>query len=229
MAETFRLKITNIIEWSVPSYAGYGYDDKRIYKFEDEGGKVYVWKTTNKFLVKTVPDESPKHEDVWTFGRRNDLVEIRASVKGESEYKGEKQTELTRCKLINVLEHAPTKEELQAAKKAEQLASLKGEDFIWVMPYKQYKEHYADCETVAGSFERRDYGRSYGGGAVISVIIREGRLKASGVRGKKFHSYEMTNELGQKTAYVAVCEDNAIRRAEKDFPEHKWECTKIYW
>jgi len=222
MAETYKLTIRNIAQWTDYKFSYYG-TNISLYNMVDEDGKVYVWKTSSA-LVKVVPDETPRHNDAYYVADKGDVVEIRASVKGESEYKGEKQTELTRCKLINILKKAPTKEQLDEAKAKEQLASLKGEDFIWEMPYKQYKEHYADCETLAGSFCRHEYEVS-----TIKVIIREGRLKASGVRGQHFHSYEMTNELGQRTAYVAVCEDNAIRRAEKDYPEHEWVCTKIFW
>ena len=218
MAENFKVKVTDVIVWTVASFSGYGYDEKKLYKMVDETGKIYTWKTTNNFLKKVVSDTE------WLFADRGDEVEIRATVKGETEYKGEAQTELTRVKLVNIIKKAPTKEQLEEAKAKEQLASLKGEDFVWEMPYRQYKDHYADCETVAGSFRRSEYEAP-----TIQVIIREGRLVNSGVRGRKFASYELINEEGKKTCYYAVCEENALKRAEKDYPNHKWDLNKIYW
>lgn len=100
---------------------------------------------------------------------------------------------------------------------------LSGEDFIWRMPYKQYKEHYSDCETVAGSFERREFRP-----CTIEIIVREGRLKASGVRGEHYSGYRLENENGEQVVYRAVKEENAIRRAEKEFGGH-WEVYKIYY
>ena len=47
------------------------------------------------------------------------------------------------------------------------------------MKYKAYKEHYSDCETVYDSYDK--------GNKSIEVIIPEGRMKNSGVRGKKFY------------------------------------------
>ena len=92
------------------------------------------------------------------------------------------------------------------------------------MKYRQYKKHYADCETVAGSYD--DGGGHYE--ATIDVIIRNGRLKASGVRGKFYRGYQMQNESGEMVTYRAVSEENALRRANKEYPDHEWECVKIY-
>jgi hypothetical protein len=84
------------------------------------------------------------------------------------------------------------------------------------MPYRQYKEHYSDCETVIDSYEDRN------GNKVIKVIIREGRLKNSGVRGKHFSGYEVEfkDENGKKArcTFRAVCEDNVMKQWKKLFP-----------
>lgn len=74
------------------------------------------------------------------------------------------------------------------------------------MKYKAYKEHYADCETVYDSYEK--------GSKSIEVIIPEGRIKNSGVRGKKFHYYEFNgieNGTGRKVTTIikAVSVENA--------------------
>ena len=208
---TVEVTLTN--EYSYTDYYG---TERNIYTMRDDEGTTYVWKTT--CLLKIGEIES---DDCYII-KTGDRFTIKATVKDHSEYKGHPQTVLTRVKVINVLGKALTHEEKIELKKREQMDSLKGDDFIWTMPYKQYKEHYADCETLAGSFIRPDYDVPQ-----ITVIIREGRLKNSGVRGKHFRSYFFTNEEGKKSVYYAVSEENAYKRCVKENPDHEWECTKI--
>ena len=202
------VKVTGIYRYEREAYARRGTETVTIYKMADDANKVYVWKTT-AYLGQDDREVCP-----------NAAITIVATVKGESQYKGEPQTELSRVKVKAVADWGRTWEQIQAerekareAKKAEQLASLKGEDFIWRMPYKQYKERYADCETVIDSFNRPRFGT-----ASIEVIIREGRLKASGVRGRHFHSFRLgwEEEDGKHTSpFVAVDLDHAIAQAQK--------------
>ena len=49
------------------------------------------------------------------------------------------------------------------------------------MKYRDYKQHYADCDNLG------DYDKSR---KTITVLVPDGRMKASGVRGKSFHYYE---------------------------------------
>lgn len=203
-----KVKLVGEYQYDRKKYASYGYETVSIYKMTDESDKVYVWKTTSWLAYNDEPIN------------RGSVIVIAATVKGESEYNGEMQTELTRVKVKEVIEMGKSWEQIQAereqareAKKAEQLASLKGEDFIWRMPYKQYKERYADCETVIDSFSRPRFGT-----ASIEVIIREGRLKASGVRGRHFHSFRLgwEEEDGKHTSpFVAVDLDHAMAQAQK--------------
>ena len=187
------VKLVNEYCYTINSYSGYGYEDVHIYKFVDEEDKIYVWKTTNFLQVegKEVGGLTPAHE---IFPPVGSVVRIKFTDKGESVYKGEKQIKINRVKCLEIIDRALSSDEKREIKKQEQEASLKGGDFIWEeMPYKQYKEHYSDCETVAGSFHRYQDGTSY-----ISVIIREGRLKNSGVRGEHYRGWLFTNELGEK-------------------------------
>lgn len=203
-----KVKLVGEYQYDRKKYASYGYETVSIYKMTDESDKVYVWKTTSWLAYNDKPIN------------RGSVIVIAASVKGQSEYNGEMQTELTRVKVKEVIEMGKSWEQIQAereqareAKKAEQLASLKGDDFIWRMPYKQYKERYADCETVIDSFSRPRFGT-----ASIEVIIREGRLKASGVRGRHFHSFRLgwEEEDGKHTSpFVAVDLDHAMAQAQK--------------
>lgn len=180
-----------------------------IYTMEDANGNTLVWKTTS---LLDVPVKNGEEID---FIRTGDMMRIKGTVKEHSEYKGAKQTVLARCK-YTLIEHAPDPIE---AKIEEQKASLADGDFIWEIPYRQYKEHYADCETVIGSFNKEE--------RTIKVIIRKGRLKPSGVRGKHFSSYGFTD--GKRIVYYyAVSEDNARKQMLKAHPDREdWDFSHI--
>lgn len=242
-ANKIQVKVTmaNIYSYEAPAYA-YGTETRYIYTMKADDEKVYVWKTT-AYMGMDVENENgsfTKRGKTYSFLKINkgDVIEITATIKGEGEYKGQPQTELMRVKVKARLFKAETWEEAQARREAEkaqkaqtQRESLEGRDFIWTMPYKQYKEHYSDCETVAGSYNDHMRGREMTCRhipATIDVIIREGRLKNSGVRGEHYSGYEVQNENGMKVVYRAVKEENAIRRAEKEFGG-EWKCIKIYF
>lgn len=227
---TAKVTLKRIYSYQAPAF-GYGYETRCIYTMTAENGEVYVWKTTAGMALKVYNDMGRGHEYdskvgkwfCWEPINEGDVVRIKATVKGVSEYKGQPQTEVSRVVVLERTFKAETPEERAARlererkeKEKAQRDSVKGDDFIWRMPYKQYKEHYADCETVAGSFERRENGR-----ATIEVIIRAGRLVPSGVRGESFKGYSfLITENGEQTTatYRAVCGDNAERRCRKDHP-----------
>ena len=158
----------------------------------------------------------------YTLPNKGDTVTITASIKGESEYKGEKQTEIQRVKVTDI-----TRKEKPEVKKQD--LTLADGDEIRRMPYKQYKEHYSDCETVNGSFFRDEHT----GDSFIKVIIRNGRMKASGVRGEHFSGYEIEwIEDGKRhvCSFRAVNEDNALKQARKAFPNGTdFNCIKVYF
>lgn len=232
--EKVPVQLTGVYQYSAPSYSGYGYETRYIYTMTADDGTVYVWKTTT-FMTVHVPYvgkpgmhnfEDRKGNPIdHAAVNKGDRIVISASVKGDSEYNGQPQTELTRVSVKEVLFKAKTKAEIEAereaernAKRQEQLDTLGESDFIWRMPYKQYKEHYSDCETVIGSYEKTNYHP-----ATIQVIIRRGRLVPSGVRGQHYSWYEffVIHNDGSKTrtCYRAVSEDNAQKRCEKDYPD----------
>ena len=191
-----------------------------IHTFEDAEGNIIVWKSTN--MVETVIDGNCE------FIPKGSVVELTATVKDHSTYKDTEQTVVTRCK-FKLIERAKTAFEIQQEKAEAQQASIGENDFVWEMPYRQYKEHYADCETVIGSYnDHTDSRGNRHGDPTIKVIIREGRLKPSGVRGKRFAGYEFTDSEGKTVCYNAVSEENALKRVMKDFPGRDWECTCIY-
>lgn len=197
---------------------GYRGTTKYIYVFEDEAGNVYTWNTAS-----------------FSDMDKNDIVKIKAEIKAHKVYKEQEQTALKRVKVIEILAKGLSedyiKDKMIQKKHDEQMASMQEGDFIFVMPYRQYKERYADCETIAGSYvERNPYVRD--SVAMISVLIRKGRLVPSGVRGEHFSGYEIHFDLDGKRSfctYRAVNEENALNRCKKDFPAGKnFECEKIY-
>lgn len=227
----------SVYRYEAPAFA-YGYETRYIYNMVGEDGTVYVWKTT-AYMGKEVPDPDGYiiYEGKGTYRfdavRRGDVLKIKATVKGQSEYKGEPQTEINRVKVLDFISRGEDPEEIKARKAAEkaariqaQIDSIQGGDFVWKMPYKQYKEHYSDCETMIDSYETHR-----GRPATIKVIIREGRLKASGVRGQHFCWYVFEITEGDEkfeSSYYAVSEKNAEKRCIKEFPDATArECVKV--
>jgi hypothetical protein len=74
------LKLIADIPYS--AFNAFGEYTKHMIKFEDENGNILVWFTTT----------NPQKEIGST-------ITVTGTVKRHSEYKGTKQTELTRCKL----------------------------------------------------------------------------------------------------------------------------------
>lgn len=192
-----------------------------IYKMVDEEENIFVWNTSGIL-------RNPEIEKTGKPISKGDTFQIKATVKGFGEYNGEKQIELQRVKVVEIIDQVETYAERQKRIEKEQMASLNEGDAIWYgMRYKQYKEHYSDCETIYGSFRKNDWGESF-----VDVILRTDRLKASGVRGEHYSGYEFfVYQNGEKirTCYRAVNEENALRRCEKEYPEaEKIEAGKIY-
>ena len=183
--------------------------------FEDLEGNVIVWKSTNP--VDYVQDGCYKPIPLGS------KVELTGTVKDHTTYKDVEQTVVTRCN-IKLIELGKTKQEIQKEKAKTQMTTLNENDFIWEMPYRQYKEHYSDCETICGSYDI-EFG-------TIKVIIREGRLKNSGTRGRHFSYYHFAPSIEHQEkgiSYRAVSEENARKQFEKQYPDCKdWVCVDIY-
>lgn len=225
---TTDVKMVNIFEYQDYKFSYYG-TSRYIYTMQDDDGNALVYKSGAYLTYKT--GEKDQWGNPVEIGiRRGDKISISGTIKDHGEYKGAKQTVLQRVRVKALIDRQPTKRELDEQKYKEQLASLANGDFIWRMPYRQYKEHYADCEIIAGSF---DDGCDSRGRKIkdctVDVIIREGRLKSSGVRGKHFYGFEFRTDNGGLVCYRAVSEGNARKRMMKDYPESEsWECTRIY-
>ena len=213
-------QVTLTGEYSFTRRAFGGYRDEQvyIYKMTDTEGNVYVWKTTNVLMYEKVlgkPEDAVRDVDMYA-PRKGDTFVIRATVKGETEYKGEPQTEVNRVKVVEIV----SKYTEAKAEKQKQSVDLKAGDRIIEMAYGNYKKHYADCETIEGSFD--DEFRT------IKVIVRAGRMKPSGTRGEHYKGYELVNENGEHVTYRAVSADNALKRAKKEHPADTWSIEHIY-
>lgn len=197
--------------------------------FEDADGNTIVWKSTNPVEYVNDGSEKPNRKGDIEPVIKGSTVEMTGTVKDHSVYKDTEQTVVTRCK-FKLVERAKSEYEIRQEKTAEQIASLAEGDWIWEMPYKQYKEHYSDCETVIGSYNSHEdsHGRRYAD-PTIKVIIRKGRLKNSGVRGQHFKGWEFITDKGGKVCYRAVSEENARKQMLKEFPNSAdWELSHIY-
>ena len=79
------------------------------------------------------------------------------------------------------------------------------------MQYSQYKLHYADCDTLAGSYW--DDNKS------IVVLIPDGRMKASGVRGERYKTVYLNvgddSEHTYRQGFRAITGENAVKQAKK--------------
>lgn len=211
------VKVTYVYsaEWKDYNFSYYG-TTHYTHIFKGEDGKTYVWKTTNPMEYV---DEDGYGASLWLKSE----IELTGTVKEVNEYKGEPQTVLTRCKFkIIRLGKSPTEIaneqwERKQQRKKEQLAGIGENDFIWKMPYRQYKEHYSDCETVIDSYDSCEDSKGIRHGQpTIDVIIREGRLKASGVRGKHYHTFFFVEKLtGAELSFYAISEETATKQLVK--------------
>lgn len=192
-----------------------------IHNFVDAEGNTIVWKSTTP--VEYV--ESGEHE----FATEGSVLELTGTVKDHGVYKDVEQTVVSRCR-FKLMERAKTAYEIMQEKAEAQKATIGDGDYVWEMPYRQYKEHYSDCETIIGSFDRHEDSRGYANGdPTIKVIIRAGRLKKSGVRGEHYKGFQFTSDTGVKVTYRAISEETARRRMKKEYPESaSWELTKIF-
>ena len=82
------------------------------------------------------------------------------------------------------------------------------------MKYSQYKKHYADCKTVPGTYDTIEKS--------IIVLIPEGRMKKSGVRGQRYNYYRFSGidkKTGGKveTTIKAITGENAVKQLLRDY------------
>lgn len=91
------LTLVNDYVYESCGYSYYDDGERHIYTLRDEDGNCYVWKTSN--LLAYRDSETSLNDVVAEIG---DRVEMKATVKEHSEYKGTKQTVLTRATVKKV-------------------------------------------------------------------------------------------------------------------------------
>lgn len=87
-----KVKFHHVAWFEIKSFRGYGYDTMYIYTFKTEEGNTIIWKTT-KGLGRWNDDNE------WEGLEEGQEVQIKGTIKEHSEYDGEKQTVLTRCRI----------------------------------------------------------------------------------------------------------------------------------
>ena len=87
------LTLVNDHEYSVMTYHYYDNGERHIYTFRDESGNCYVWKTSKR-MGQWAKDE--RGCQYWKDVESGEVFRMRATVKEHGEYKGTKQTVLTR-------------------------------------------------------------------------------------------------------------------------------------
>jgi hypothetical protein len=84
-----------IKEWKLVSSFETMYGTSFVYRFIDYQGNVYTWFTSSR----PENEEYTDHEKNRQLIRTRDLKSIKGTIKDQNEYKGEKQTVITRCKV----------------------------------------------------------------------------------------------------------------------------------
>lgn len=96
------MELTFVREWSYERHtyrSNYYTEWFHIYTLADDEGNCYVWKTTNDLDVEWYDEDGKWHCDAAEPG---DRVVLKATVKEHGEYKGIKQTVITRPKIKEV-------------------------------------------------------------------------------------------------------------------------------
>lgn len=224
IGDRIQTQATLVGEFKFTKTFGWNTVETTIYKMEDAEGRIFVWKTTASLGI----DSTDKRGHwVWDGVKRRDSFEFKATVKGVGEYKGEKQIELQRVKVLSI-DHAPTVEEIRANKRQAQLDAMEEGDILYRCKWSAAQEHYADCEVLEGSYDKLDN--------TVQVIVPANRMKASGVRFKHFERFVFVpkGQVEERypkdfAVYRAVDEEHAYRHLLKDHPDcAAWVCKTAY-
>lgn len=81
------------------SFAGYGTDLVHIYTLADDEGNCYVWKTTSPLAID---EEDEHHYWEYRYAEVGEKVVMKATVKENTEYKGVKQTVISRPTILKI-------------------------------------------------------------------------------------------------------------------------------
>lgn len=91
-----KLTLVNDYVYEGCSYSYYDDGIRHIYTFRDDSGNCLVWKT------QKVIDCYDKETEEWTEAEVGSFIEMRATVKEHGEYRGNKQTVITRPQIKSI-------------------------------------------------------------------------------------------------------------------------------
>ena len=95
----FELTLVNDYEYEGMSYSYYDNGTRHIYTFNDGNGNCYVWRTSNSLGMWSEDEDGYEQ---WVEAEIGGKVTLKATVKEHGEYKGVKQTVLTRAKVLGI-------------------------------------------------------------------------------------------------------------------------------
>ena len=97
VGDRIEVKLTLIYTatWEQKSYAGFGTETMRCHIMKDADGNTFTWKTGNTLYI-------PTGDGDFDVANKGDTVVLKGTIKEHSEYKDEKQTVLTRCKVTQI-------------------------------------------------------------------------------------------------------------------------------
>ena len=196
-----------------------------IYVFED---------TTTRRAYSCITSRQLYIEATQETLKVGDVVEFKCGVTDTiKSFRGIEQTKIVRCAQFILRGHIDLGDETtqRALKriqdKERQLTGIKQGDTLYTMTYSNYKKYYSDCETLIDSFEPASESKA----AIITVIVRAGRLKESGTRGRQY-SYYVFQEVGkgntEQVTIKAICEGNARKQLKHRYPNQTWELARDF-
>lgn len=95
------LSLTMVSDYTYEyAYCAYDSNTCHIYTFRDDDGNCYVWKTSKAIGMDVRDDDGRFIEHVWA--EPSDKVTMKATVKEHGEYRGTRQTVLTRATVLSI-------------------------------------------------------------------------------------------------------------------------------
>lgn len=82
--------------FEVKSFSGFGNETMYVHNFRDNEGNKLVWKTSTDNFAWKLNEETNEFDRILEAGQR---VNLKGTIKAHNEYKEEKQTSVTRCKV----------------------------------------------------------------------------------------------------------------------------------
>lgn len=82
--------------FEVKSFSGFGTETMYVHNFRDNEGNKLVWKTSTDNFAWKLNEETNEFDRILEAGQR---VNLKGTIKAHNEYKEEKQTSVTRCKV----------------------------------------------------------------------------------------------------------------------------------